>query len=620
QIEVDEGTAGIPWELLDASTETRHDATPWAIRVKLLRKLRTSEFRAQVIDARAEAAVLVIGEPKCDPERYRRLPGARAEARAVADLLSKALRPAGGLVTPLISPDDPAQFGPEARTVVTTLLERDWRIVHIAGHGEPPLSADEPRGVVLSKGTFLGPREVSSMRVVPELVFVNCCYLGAREAGELLAPSTDRPAFAAGVAEKLIAVGVRAVIAAGWAVDDLAARAFATAFYERLLNGDRFIDAVAAARDEAHKLGGNTWAAYQCYGDPDWKFRPEAADAQSPTRSLEDEYFGVATSFSLRVALETLAVRIRVQGAPDDQKPRLQYLERRFGELWAGQGEVAEAFGQAWAETGDWASAIRWYRKALGVEDASASFKAAEQLSNILSRMAEESVADARRRAGSRKGAAGMSPKLAAEARGLIVEAMALLDRLLAIQPTMERENLYGSAFKRLALIESAAGRRGPALDAISGMIRHYGAAEAMGRQNRDPNFYYPAMNRIAADLALNAGRPGWSGLDEQAQSEIRQNLAAKVRNDPDFWSVTAQTELTMFEAVGRGELAQALASIEKEFDDLHARVGAPRYWASVYDTARFMLGHYGTRASDDERKASHALLKRLETYAHASN
>ncbi|HVH26197.1 MAG TPA: CHAT domain-containing protein [Vicinamibacterales bacterium] len=618
-IELDGGTAGIPWELLDASTDTRHDPRPWAIRVKLLRKLRTSEFRTQVIDARAEAAILVIGEPKVDPERYRRLPGARAEARAVADLLSKALPPAGGLVTPLISPDDPSQSGPEARTVVTTLLERDWRIVHIAGHGEPPASVDDPRGVVLSKGTFLGPREIGSMRVVPELVFVNCCHLAARDPGELLVSAPDRPAFAASMAEKLIAIGVRAVIAAGWAVDDIAARAFATSFYERLLRGDRFIDAVAAARDVAHTLGGNTWAAYQCYGDPDWKFRPEAPDAQSPSISLEDEFSGVASSFALRVALETLAVRTRVQGVPDEQIPRLRYLEQRFSGVWGRQGEVAEAFGHAWAETGDWSNAIGWYRKALSVEDGMASFRTAEQLSNLLGRTAEKSVA-ALHASGPRKIGERLSPKAVAEARGLIAEAMSLLDRLLAIQPTMERESLYGSAFKRLALIESAAGRREATLTAISGMIRHYGAAEAIARRGGDPNFYYPAINRIAAELALNAGRAGWQGLDQTVQLEIRQNLTTKVRSDPDFWSVTAQTELTMFEAVGRGTLADALDSIEKEFDDLHARVGAPRYWASVHDTARFVLGLYSARVSDNERKASHALLKRLETYAHASN
>ena len=64
-IELDSGTAGIPWELLDTDTGGGSNAPPWAIRAKLLRKLRTTEFRQQVVDADADASVLVIGEPKC---------------------------------------------------------------------------------------------------------------------------------------------------------------------------------------------------------------------------------------------------------------------------------------------------------------------------------------------------------------------------------------------------------------------------------------------------------------------------------------------------------------------------------------------------------------------------
>ncbi len=45
QIEVDRGTAGIPWELLDVRRAGSSDPRPWAIRTKLLRKLRTATFR-----------------------------------------------------------------------------------------------------------------------------------------------------------------------------------------------------------------------------------------------------------------------------------------------------------------------------------------------------------------------------------------------------------------------------------------------------------------------------------------------------------------------------------------------------------------------------------------------
>ena len=43
-------------------------------------------------------------------------------------------------------------------------------------------------------------------------------------------------------------IGVRCVVAAGWAVEDDAANQFAVAFYRALLGGQRFMDAVQAGR------------------------------------------------------------------------------------------------------------------------------------------------------------------------------------------------------------------------------------------------------------------------------------------------------------------------------------------------------------------------------------
>ena len=61
------------------------------------------------------------------------------------------------------------------------------------------------------------------MRRVPDLVFINCCYLGLVEAPPGTPPTGQQRAFprlAANVATEFIRMGVRAVVAAGWAVDD----------------------------------------------------------------------------------------------------------------------------------------------------------------------------------------------------------------------------------------------------------------------------------------------------------------------------------------------------------------------------------------------------------------
>lgn len=396
-IELDRGTAGIPWELLDTREGGGPSREPWAIRAKLVRKLAIAEFRRQGVDAGADAGILVIGEPKADPAIYPRLPGARAEARAVYAALTAPGAVPAELVKALISPEDPDRFGPDERAVANAILGQDWRIVHIAGHGEPPENdGGDPRGVVLSDTLFLGPREIEAMRVVPELVFVNCCHLAASSPGQLLAQEQwrlgrhfSRPEFASSVAGKLIDIGVRCVVAAGWAVDDDAASAFATAFYGALLRGRRFMDAVAEARKRSREKGGNTWAAYQCYGDPDWSLRLPGVSRESRAAPPADRFSGVTSAIALSLALEAITMSLRYP-RPQAQAQRaaqveghradLRFLEERFAPRWGGTGFVAEAFGDAWGEAGEAARAKAWYRRAVKAKDGSATLRAAASL------------------------------------------------------------------------------------------------------------------------------------------------------------------------------------------------------------------------------------------------
>jgi CHAT domain-containing protein len=626
QLEVDSGTAGIPWELLDDSSPSSSEQ-PWAIRTKLLRKLRTAEFRAQVRDADAEASVLVVGEPACDPTLYPPLLGAQREARAVADALVT-----GGLsaqqVRALTSDGDGRPNGPDARTVINALFERDWRIVHIAAHGEPPEDPGvgrnnlsgipqslNPRGVVLSNGVYLGPREIHSMRTVPELVFVNCCYLAASDARKLLNDQWvesegrhrhNRPQFASGVAEALIKVGVRCVIAAGWAVEDMPAKEFATTFYEHLLKGVRFIDAVAAARAKARACGGNTWAAYQCYGDPDWVFRRGVSDGQRPMASGTDPYSVIASARDLVLALQTIAVRCEFQQTGRDkkrdlaeQRKRIDDLERRFAGHWQKHGRVAESFALAWAKAGDERKAFDWYTKALKANDGTASVKAAEQRANLQVRIAWSQVSGAKDRLDGVK-----------TAKAQIDSAIGALKHLFEIAPSMERASLLGSAYKRLAMIAKIEGKPEQERAAIESMKRYYEQGEVIGRDNKLEDFFYPALNRLAAEFALSGGPVA---LDRQAVDAIRADLDAAVRHKPDFWSVVGQTELRVYESLSRGDLAKEIHSVIAAYDDVNLRVQQEWMWRSVYDQADFVLSKY-SNGEPEEKEAASLLIDHLAT------
>jgi hypothetical protein len=596
-IELQPETAGIPWELLDTHPDAQSsDRRPWSIRCKLVRKLRVASFRAQVMDANAEDGVLVIGEPLCDPALYPRLDGARREAIAVADRLAA---PGSGVaddkVHRLVDQND-------AQTIINALFERRYRVVHIAGHGAPGGAG----GVVLSgHETYLGANEVRAMRTVPELVFLNCCHLAGRDAATVLANPAlqyDRARFAATIAEELIKVGVRCVIAAGWAVEDEPAEKFATAFYASLLGGARFIEAVGVARAAAWNANrqGNTWAAYQCYGDPEWRWRRAGVDAQAAVPSPADEFAGVASPVALALALEILAIRSQYSGAdPARQLDKLRYLEGEFKPLWGGMGAVAEAFGVAYAEANAVDDAIAWFRSALDAEDGSASLHAAEQLGNQLVRRAAK-LTDA---TAARKG---------------IAEGIERLERLAALQPTIERENLLGSAYKRLTMIESKAGARQAAKAALQASVAHYGAAEAMARKSGADNLHYPAKNCVGAELraAFLDGRV--PVLDDDRMKALSDSLNRAATDRPDFWSVVGQTELLLIAALGQGRLAAAEPALIASFRDLKQRVPAVRMWDSVWNEAQFTLEPYLAMAAPAEKRAAQNMLDALASMAAA--
>jgi CHAT domain-containing protein len=68
------------------------------------------------------------------------------------------------------------------------------------------------------------------------------------------------------VARQLLRNGVKAVIVAGWAVDDIAGLAFADTLYRRLLEGHPLGEAVRRARLDAHEAGGTNQLVYSSNG------------------------------------------------------------------------------------------------------------------------------------------------------------------------------------------------------------------------------------------------------------------------------------------------------------------------------------------------------------------
>jgi len=241
-----------------------------------------------------------------------------------------------------------------------------YRILHLAGHGvheqEFPLmdtsgsceACERPfipqtkkvSGMVIGDKVYLTPGDVEQMRWVPELVFINCCHLGS------VAPrdATDRPRLfhrlAANIAAQFIRMGVKAVVAAGWAVDAAAAETFAISFYRHLLASDKFGDAVRAAREETfdQHVTTNTWGAYQCDGDPDFRPRPRKPGKESVPRRNYVSLMHVVTD------LENLTNRECLGADCGNEVDAVVQAVKDKEEKWLGRPEVAAALGLAYGE------------------------------------------------------------------------------------------------------------------------------------------------------------------------------------------------------------------------------------------------------------------------------
>ena len=300
QLVVDPDTAAYPWEALASdppgSPETAGESR-FALRYGVLRQFSERDAREARFTVRRPtgADVLVIANPPAG-EAAAPLPGAAAEGRRVAGILRKRRRDhppydVHSLIWDEIGVEaeglPPAESGMPWTHIVNALYRHEYRIIHVAAHGS--FDPDDPShsGILIGPGKFLTATTINRMPVIPELVFLNCCHSGrvgavggAGTDGRLGVPATSANRLAASVARSLLLVGVRAVVAAGWAVDDRDAEAFAATFYGKLLDeGVTFGEAVTSARRAATRT--NTWAAYQCYGDPGFRLRSLAEGTET---------------------------------------------------------------------------------------------------------------------------------------------------------------------------------------------------------------------------------------------------------------------------------------------------------------------------------------------------
>jgi tetratricopeptide (TPR) repeat protein len=574
---VDEGAARYPWELMqerptrqaDVPGVSQFSTKPLAVQAGLIRQLSSEVFRENVRGTLTPNA-LVIGDPASD---FPALPEAEREAREVA----QTLRGHGFVVTETVQGT--------ADLILNALYANDYRILHLAGHGvyEFGDSGQKITGMVLGQSTFLTPVEINQMRVVPDLVFINCCYLG-RIDEKSTALWRHRSNLAANVATQLIRMGVRAVIAAGWAVNDQAAQTFATEFYHALFSGQPFGRAVQQARNVVYENhpNVNTWGAYQCYGDHDF-------------RLLQDR--GPRTDKSLIRYSAPTELLVELENAAEDattaSAARMEQLQKQLPEIvkkippnWLESGEVRAALGRAFGEIGCLEEAIRHYQAAIVAEQAHYPVQAIEQLSNLQARWAIQS-----------------RPRAAAR---ILTEAKRRLLLLNNLAETAERMSLLGSICKRQAAMARTLPQKKKALQE---MARRYQKAHEIWQKNTgQPNPYYQ-LNSLVGEVLLHQldlRNPLPSSLSKRL-AEIETDATQQNEVQPNFWSEVAPAECLLVHHLASGTLNKYQGEIVGRYQRAQKRGASSREFRSVLEELDFLSNVLQSASEKQRRNAGQA-------------
>jgi CHAT domain-containing protein len=565
---VDGYTANLPWELMLADQE------PLAVRAHVIRQLSSSEFRRQVRQT-LQPLAYVIGNPSTEnffkmfpaPNRHptdslESLAGAEEEAAAVVEML----RRHGYQVEAALGQ------GRKALDVIAPLYQRPYRIVHIAAHGlfdQRAADGITRTGVVLSDGMLLGAAEIGQMEVVPDLVFLNCCHLAQADP---IPVAYHRLAYS--ISRELIEIGVRCVIAAGWAVDDDAADTFAETFYRGILQDKlQFGDAVFEARRETfHKHGSSiTWGAYQAYGDPGWRVDPRA-ESNSPSRDsgkflAPEELIDQIQRIRLSIYQRRDAM---TRSDADSVAAQMKQLVGHSPGNWLDEPEIHVALAQTYASLGAeyFDEACAFYRGAIAGDDRAGRvpIAAIEQLANLESRLAEI------------RGDPALADCAIARLRHLDRAAAGSEDGDAELNPpastwNAERASLAGGAHKRKAAIfanKIIAGDRTAATakafnDAVQASIAAYEIGSGKPSDRRfDP---YPALNWLSLKTlegSYEAGIAVCLACGGRANERFKQS--------PDVWQAVMAAEAYLVELLCRGSLGRGDADSEKAFEQVCQR------------------------------------------------
>jgi hypothetical protein len=161
---------------------------------------------------------------------------------------------------------------PSRDALYDALADGDFDVLHISCHADASHQSIEGSSLIIGDATRPGETEphqieIDTVTVEAEaklrdsrpLVFLNACETG--QMGAVLTQLGGWPIV-------FLRSGAGAFVGTTWAVRDKPAAAFASAFYEALLDGKTLAEAASAARASAKAFGDASWLAFKVYGHP----------------------------------------------------------------------------------------------------------------------------------------------------------------------------------------------------------------------------------------------------------------------------------------------------------------------------------------------------------------
>jgi CHAT domain-containing protein len=610
-------TANLPWELLLA------DDKPLALSMRMVRQLQSPRYRTQVRQT-LEKRAYVIGNPSTQGFNKVFADGVALQAPEALDSLEGAGNEAQTVVTVLRQHGyecEEAIGGEQAVDIINKLYRSLYRIVHIAAHGvynEKTRDGSSRSGVVLSDGLLITAAEIGAMETVPDLVFLNCCHLAKADARPV---AFNRLAYS--ISRELIEMGVRAVVAAGWAVDDGAARVFAEEFYAQILSNRPFGDAVFAARSRTHEEFPtlNTWGAYQAYGDPSFVIDPlrDRADPEA------GEGWKPVTQEELMQRLRELATKAAGGEPPSTERSRelagaVDMALQSCPDAWKSLPAVRFALGEVYAELGDayFDKAREQYLAAIRPEDRSGGvpIRAIEQLANLEARTGHTTAN------------AVLITTALGRLEGLVQLAATTLDRAEensgAESPALsnpERAALLGSAYKRLAAVLAGNLRQDQNKEGGDVLLALERAIDWYAKAGTQP---YQVLNLLALEAVRDFDKAEPTSLDRVRGCALQARAAW--RANPDFWNAVMPADALITERLldrsfgSKGRAGEtSFTEVQKTYADALAHVpGTPRELDSVVQHLRILQVLFEAQGHLNPRLASRARLiaERLDLLA----